>query len=429
MLHHAFVTGPDPSTLLYLRSVLGQLDYHVETAPLERGPSQLFCVAVVDCRHTNARPRLRALAQRGLVMALCPAWATAQADGADVILDNPELDGETLAALIKDGVQRLGRSVDGPLAPIIGRAPALLDLLTRVDTYATSNATVLISGETGTGKELLARGIHQKSKRSQGPFVALNCAAIPETLLESELFGHTRGAFTGAVNVNPGRLAVAEGGTLFLDEISELTLQMQAKLLRVLQEREYTPVGGGAPKRADVRILAATNRDLEIEAKTGEFRADLYWRLETITVEPPPLRHRMQDVLPITYHVIDRTNHGQQRTVTGLEPAALAMLMGHDWPGNVRELENTIERAVLLRGEGMLQREDIILRRKRPPSLGGMCLPPDGFDLTEEIAKLEVLLIHQALEKTRGNRSAAARLLNIDRTTLLYKLRRGGDAR
>ncbi len=414
-----------------MRTTLGQLGYLVESIALDRPVSQAFGIAVVDVRRRNGLDRLKTLAGRGLIVALIDPGQedAARCFGADEVLLTPTPGPDQVRALIEEGTLRLGRAVQGPLGHILGRSPALLSVLGRLENYARSQATVLIHGETGTGKELIARALHQCSDRQDGPFVPVNCAAIPEALAESEIFGHARGAFTGASMSRPGRMAAAEGGTLFLDEIGELTLGSQAKLLRVLQEHEYTPVGENLPRKANVRVVAATNRDLQKEVAAGRFRADLYWRLEIITIELPTLRQRMEDVLPLTYHIIDRTNYQHQRSVSALDQRTQQILLAHDWPGNVRELENTIERAVILRGEGALREEDIILRRRLPPTqmLGHVRLPPDGLDLQEVTVALETLLIDQALEQAGGNRTQAARLLNINRTTLVEKLRRRDD--
>jgi transcriptional regulator with PAS, ATPase and Fis domain len=428
MLHHALITGPDPAVLLHLRTLLGGLGYSVETTPPDAPPTRAFSVAVIDIRRRPCLHRLKALAARGLILALC---ADGQQDlacfyGADEVFTCPAPTADDLAALIAQGKRRLGRPLDGPFGQIIGRSPGLCQVLSRIERCANSQTTVLVTGPTGTGKELIARALHQSGARREGPFIAVNCAAIPENLAESEIFGYARGAFTGASAARPGRLAAAEGGTLFLDEIGELSLPLQAKLLRVLQEREYTPIGENLPRRANVRVIAATNRDLQGEVQGGRFRADLYWRLEVMTIELPSLAQRMEDVLPLTYHTIDRTNQSQKCRVLGFTARVEDMLLSHDWPGNVRELENTIERAVILRGEGDLREEDIILRRG--PSLGHVLeavrLPPDGLDLQEITAALETLLIRQALAQSGGNRTVAARLLNINRSTLLEKLRR-----
>ncbi|MCS6915107.1 MAG: sigma 54-interacting transcriptional regulator [Myxococcales bacterium] len=428
MSRQVLCTGPDPTLLLHLRSVLGRLGYSCESIPLERAPAHPFHIAMVDARRRSSLQRLRTLAGRALVIALAEPGQEALSHhaGADVVITSTEPSVSEIEEAIQRGAELIGRPIDGPLGHIIGRSPPLRLVLRRIESYAQTSATVLIVGETGTGKELIARAIHLLSARRAGPFIPVNCAAIPESLAESEVFGHARGAFTGATSARPGRIAAAEGGTLFLDEIGELSLQAQAKLLRLLQEREYTPVGENLPRKADVRIVAATNRDLHREVQAGRFRADLYWRLEVITIEVPTLRQRIDDVMPLVHHIIDRTNHAHQLRTCGIVPAAQQLLLAHDWPGNVRELENTIERAVILRSEGPLREEDIILRRRTPPSemLGHVRLPPDGLDLMETTAALETLLIDQALEQTGGNRTQAARLLNINRTTLIEKLRR-----
>jgi transcriptional regulator with PAS, ATPase and Fis domain len=311
---------------------------------------------------------------------------------------------------------------------VVGRSEGLLDVFRVIDRVADTNCTVLITGESGTGKELVARAVHDSSHRAHSPFVAVNCGAIPEALLESELFGHAKGAFTGAHAAKQGRIALAQGGTLFLDEIGELPLALQVKLLRVLQTREYSPVGDTRVLRADVRIVAATNIDLEHAARAGTFREDLYYRLNVIHVSVPPLRDRVGDVPILAEHFL---NLARQRTarsnVATISDAAMQLLEQYNWPGNVRELENTIERAVLLaRGDDILPR-DLPARVCGLPSEqrpGTSRLPDAGIDLRNAVESFENSLIRQALERTKWNKNQAARLLGLNRTTLVEMLKR-----
>lgn len=296
---------------------------------------------------------------------------------------------------------------------------AVLDLAGRV---SASDTTVLITGESGTGKELLAKGIHYNSRRAQGPFVAVNCAAIPENLIESELFGHVRGAFTGAVRDKAGKFELADNGTLFLDEIAELRTDLQAKLLRILQERKLDRVGDSRPIPVDVRVIAATNRDIERSVKEKTFREDLYYRLSVIPLHIPPLRERREDIPVLVNHFLKKYNPGQDVT---LDNEALAVLTGYGWPGNVRELENVIERASVLKRSGTITIHEIPDKLK--PGKPGveniiLNLPDEGLSLEE----LEKNLILKALERHRGNQTRAAEYLRITRPTLIYRMEKYG---
>ena len=286
---------------------------------------------------------------------------------------------------------------------------------------------MLIGGETGTGKEIIARLIHASSKRCGAPFVAVNLAAIPEPIAESELLGHLRGAFTNAERDRSGRILSAQGGTLFLDEIGDMPKQLQGKLLRVLQEREITPLGGRKAVPIDVRFVAATNRNLEKMVRAGAFREDLYYRLAVIPLEVPALRERRSDVAILVEHFRQEMNAKHGREVPGFSLQALQCLTEHDWPGNVRQLEHTIERLVLVAGNRIVGNEDL------PPTLrsnvidlsgGTLNLPASGVDLRMLLSQVEDRLIGQALDRTNGNKNQAAELLGMNRTTLVEKLRR-----
>ncbi len=314
---------------------------------------------------------------------------------------------------------------------IIGTSPHLLDVIQVAERVAPTDCTVLITGESGTGKDLLARAIHRASHRDNGPFVPLNCGAIPEALLESELFGHVRGAFTGAVSSRTGRFAMAEGGTLFLDEIGEMSLHLQAKLLRVLQEKEYSPVGDSRTYKCDVRIVAATNCDLEKKVEECTFRSDLFWRLNVVPLELPPLRARHGDIEKLCFHFIERYNEKHDGQLGGLAQETLDTMNRYEWPGNVRQLENVIQRAVVVKGVGLLEPCDL------PPqsiqagygqttSSALSHLPEEGIDLRETLESLENELILQALERTSWNKNQAANLLQLNRTTLVEKLKKKG---
>ncbi len=308
----------------------------------------------------------------------------------------------------------------GRAGDLVSRSAALRRIFNVLPQVAASNATVLIHGETGTGKELLARAIHSLSPRRQKPFVAVNCGALPETLLESELFGHVKGAFTGADRDRPGRFARAEGGTLFLDEIGDITPALQVRLLRVLQERTYEPVGAERPRCADVRVVAATHRDLPALIRKGVFREDLYYRLNIVALELPPLRRRKEDIPLLVDHFIGRFNRRQDKAVSGVTPEALALLMAHDYPGNVRELENLVERAFVLCPSGAIE------RRHLPPELTGAearAAAPPGAGLAAQARAAEARAIRETLERCGYNRLAAARALGLHKSTLFRKLK------
>jgi two-component system response regulator PilR (NtrC family) len=305
---------------------------------------------------------------------------------------------------------------------IIGKSREMTRLFQLLETVAPTGSTILITGETGTGKEVVARAIHHNSPRRANRFVAINCSAIPETLLEAELFGHVRGAFTGAVGNRQGRLEQAHKGTLFLDEVGTMSTALQMKLLRVLQEREFERVGESHPTKVDVRVIAATNSDLRQMVADGQFREDLYYRLNVIPVELPPLRHRKDDVPLLVQHFLDRFRPG---TVASQE--AMRRLMAFSWPGNVRQLENAVERAIAFSGgRSQIDVDDLPpdIQHAREPLRSSVDLPEEGVDLDAYVAAIERDLIERSLERTGGNKGQAAKLLNLKRTTLVEKLKR-----
>lgn len=305
----------------------------------------------------------------------------------------------------------------------IGRSRTFMEVVDLAETFAKTDSTLLISGESGTGKEVIARFVHARSDRADGPFVSINCGALPESLLESELFGHARGAFTGAVRDKEGLFVAARGGTFFLDEVGEMTPATQVKLLRALQEREVVPVGATEPVPVDVRIIAATNRDLEEEMRRGNFRSDLYYRLNVITLHLPPLRERLDDIPLLAEHFLQRFARSRQRAVPQLGADALRALQAYDWPGNVRELENALERATVLSGNGEISAsmlpERVTTERERP--LVSDRLPPNP-----PLEIIERAYIHWVLEAEGGNKTRAAEVLGIDPSTLYRKLVRYG---
>jgi len=303
---------------------------------------------------------------------------------------------------------------------MIGDSARLRELQRNIRRAAQTNSTVLIAGETGTGKELVARAIHQNSPRAGQPFMAVNCAALAETLLESELFGHEKGAFTGAYAQKKGRLEVATGGTVFLDEIGEMPLQLQAKLLRVLQERQMERVGGTQPIKLDIRLIAATHRNLEEEVRAGRFRQDLYYRLNVVTLKTPPLRERQSDIPALAMHFASKFGAQCGRRIGGISPEAEAYLLHYDWPGNIRELENALERAVVLGSSEMIQLEDL------PESIREIAGPADVIRapaLQDAIDNAKREAIARAFEQARNDHAAAAKLLGVH-PNYLYRLMR-----
>jgi two-component system response regulator HydG len=308
---------------------------------------------------------------------------------------------------------------------IIGRSPTMVNLLETVAQVAPSEATVLITGESGTGKEMIAGAIHFNSSRKDGPFVKLNCAAITETLLESELFGHEKGAFTGAHKRKEGRFRQAHGGSIFLDEISEMSLAMQVKLLRVLQEREITRVGGEEVIQVDVRLIAATNKDLLKEIETGRFREDLFYRLNVVTLNMPPLRDRREDIPLLAQHFLETFCEKNRKTIKGFTPQAMDQLLRYDWPGNVRELMNAVERAVVLSSSEYLDEEELPLVLKDKIAEGEE-RPKEAIPGDLPLDEVEKATILKTLEMAGGNKSETARRLGITRRTLHKKLKKYG---
>jgi transcriptional regulator with PAS, ATPase and Fis domain len=298
---------------------------------------------------------------------------------------------------------------------VVGRSPQWLDVLKKSSQVAETETTVLVSGESGTGKEVVARFIHRASPRNGGPFVALNCAALPEQLLESELFGYERGAFTGAQQSKPGQIEMAAGGVLFLDEVSEMTPSAQAKFLRVLQEREFQRLGGTRPQKANVRVIAATNRDLKKAVDRGDFREDLYYRLQVFDIRIAPLRERTPDVLDLSEAFLEDIGRSFGRPPAGLTREARAALLGHDWPGNVRELRNALERAAILCEGGLITADHLGLRRSAPAAAAAA---------TNDLNAVERETIERVMRDTGGNKAKAARRLGLSRTQLYVRLRK-----
>jgi DNA-binding NtrC family response regulator len=311
---------------------------------------------------------------------------------------------------------------------LVGHSRVMRDLFHLLETVAATSSTVLITGETGTGKELAARAIHHNSPRRANRFVAINCSAIPETLLEAELFGHVRGAFTGAVGTRQGRLEQANKGTLFLDEVGTMSPALQAKLLRVLQEREFERVGDSHTIKIDVRVIAATHSDLTKLVAEGLFREDLFYRLNVIPVQLPPLRDRRDDVPLLVQHFLQKLSADSGRATVTVSQEALRSLMAYPWPGNVRQLENAVERAIAFsHGRAQIDLHDLapeIQNQPAPTDSSEVWFPDDGLDFERYIEAVELSLIRRSLERTHGNKRQAAKLLNLKRTTLIEKLKR-----
>jgi DNA-binding NtrC family response regulator len=312
---------------------------------------------------------------------------------------------------------------------IVGRSKKMQEVLALVERVARTNSTVLIGGESGVGKDLIARAIHQNSRRATGPFIKINSTAIPDTLFESELFGFERGAFTGALASKPGKFELADKGTLFLDEIGDVPAPIQVKLLRVLQEREFERLGGTKTLKVDIRMIAATNRDLRAALEEGTFREDLYYRLNVVPIDIPPLREHKEDIPDLVTHFLARFAADSEKEIEKITPAALATLMAYHWPGNVRQLENSVERAVALASGPVIDAQDIYLdtvpgREGTTPTAASDQFLPEGMTLEQ----WEDNMIQEALRRANGNKSQAARLLGLSRNALRYRLSKLGVA-
>jgi two-component system NtrC family response regulator len=311
---------------------------------------------------------------------------------------------------------------------IIGESKAMQDVFSLMKRVANTPTTVLISGESGTGKELVARGLHRAGARANAPFVSINCGAVPENLLESELFGYEKGAFTGAYFLKEGKFEFANGGTLFLDEIGEMSLNLQVKLLRVLQEHEFQRIGGNKDIKVDVRILAATNKDLKEEVDAGTFRGDLYFRLNVVHIQVPPLRERRADIPLLTAHFIQKFAEKLGRRITQVDSDVMASLYRYSWPGNVRELENVIERAIVLCKNKVIKQDDLPAEIKNSPETRESLDHLISWEkpLAETLDNIEEQIIRQALTKAGNVQAQAAKNLGISRSNLQYKMKKYG---
>jgi two-component system response regulator HydG len=448
-LNHILVVEDDASHRIMLRTLLTGWNYQVTEAGdgaeavqmVQVGPFDLILmdIRMLKVSGLEALHQIKAInpAIPVIIMTAYASVETALAalkNGAYDYLTKP-LDFDELRLtmeramehnLLRQENRQLRRNLDNQFSRrnIIGRSPVMIRLLETVEQVAPSEATVLIMGESGTGKELIAGAIHYNSQRKDGPFIKVNCAALTETLLESELFGHEKGAFTGAFRRKEGRFLQAHHGSLFLDEISEMSLGMQVKLLRVLQEREITRVGGEEVIKVDVRIIAATNKDLVQEISTGRFRSDLYYRLNVVNLKIPPLREHREDVPFLAMHFLKAFTHKNNKQIKGFSPQAMDRLIKYDWPGNVRELMNAVERAVVLTQAEYLDVTDLPLSEEQ--SAKQNIQPRDNIPDEWPLDEVEKATIIKTLDKAQGNKSEAARRLGITRRTLHKKLKRYG---
>jgi DNA-binding NtrC family response regulator len=336
-----------------------------------------------------------------------------------VLVIRKELDAHNLREENRSLREALGRRYE--YASVIAKSEKMQNVLALVERVAPTNSTVLLGGESGVGKDLIARAIHEHSSRSSGPFLKINSTAIPENLLESELFGYEKGAFSGAVSAKPGKFELADKGTLFLDEIGDVPPATQVKLLRVVQEREFERLGGTKTLKVDVRLIAATNRDLRAALEEGTFRQDLYYRLNVVAIDIPPLREHKEDIPPLVNFFLERFAQSSGKKVTGVSPEALKILMQFHWPGNVRELENVLERAITFAAGPMLAPADIHLDTVAPSATVAPVLP-EGMTLDQ----WEQQIIREALRRANGNKSQAARALGLSRNALRYRLSQMG---
>jgi len=448
MTSRVLVVDDEENIRLVLRTLLKKSDYAVaEASSAEDALEQLggfqpdFVISDVRmpgmsgielCQELKAR-------QSSAVVIVMSAFGSvelaieAMKAGAYDYISKPFKKDEVLIALRKaeerESLRRENRRLRQSLreqqsvGKMIGQSDAMKRVFRTIEKVAAYTTTVLVQGESGTGKELVARAIHDLSPRAKEPFVAVNCGAIPGQLLESELFGHKRGAFTDAHADKRGLFEEAHGGTLFLDELGELPQELQVKLLRVLQEGQIRPLGSTKDKEVDVRVLAATVRDLATEVEEGRFREDLYYRLNVLQITVPPLRDRDEDVLMLIEHFIDANNTRLGTDIRGVEAKARKTLLGYHWPGNVRELQNVIERAVVLAEGDHVTMEDLPARVTEPPDPATIVFESGDLSIKKMQKFMERTLIQRALEKTEGNRTAASKLLEISHRALLYKIK------
>jgi len=442
------LVGGDPTMLKSFRDLLAGDGYEIAVSVSERAAVSLLYGSTFDlviagaqggCEDLNFLRRVKRNHPETAVILVASDGSVASAveairQGANDYLTKPLTYDQIRLAVGKALTRQESRSPmavkasgNTGLCQILGQDLRMLKILEMAESVASSQATVLITGESGTGKSLVARAIHACSQRRNQAFVEVACGAIPDTLLESELFGHVRGAFTDAVSDKPGKFAVADGGTIFLDEISTASPQLQVKLLRVLQERQLEPVGSNETQQVDVRVILATNRDLNVEVEAGRFRQDLYYRVNVVTLELPPLRERTGDVVILAEHFLGKFASANGKEILGFSADALSAMRSYDWPGNIRELENCVERAVVLSRGAHVSVEDL------PEAvLSSMARPQSSSDptvvkpLREALKEPEKQIILAALQANGGCRKTAAKQLGIDRTTLYKKMKRYG---
>ncbi|MFO7600270.1 MAG: sigma-54 dependent transcriptional regulator [Candidatus Desulfacyla sp.] len=334
---------------------------------------------------------------------VCPTPATAESEDADCATDSYKY------------------------GDIIGCSRGMREIYNLIEKVAASESTVVITGESGTGKGMVARAIHKRSNRRERSFITINCGAIPENLLESELFGHVRGAFTGASANKPGKFELAKGGTVFLDEIGDMSTKLQVKILRVLEEREFEQVGGSKTLHADVRIIAATHADLEKLVEQGRFREDLFYRLYVVPIKVPALHERRSDIPLLVFHFLNEFNKKNGRNVEGVSDDALKAMQAYSWPGNVRELKNAMERMVVLKGGGWIETQDLsqkLMKGNQGPESMNITISEDGINLNSAVTEYERALILESLKRTNWVKNQAAKLLQLNRTTLVEKIKR-----
>jgi DNA-binding NtrC family response regulator len=435
----------EPAMIEWLKILLEHEGYEVRTAMIGTRGEEIFKtwkpdVVITDMllpdvdglellrkfKQTHADTEVIVVTGHGSV----PKAVEAMKGGAHSFVEKP-IEPDTLLAMLERAIERrdlvgenllLKQKLEGQFrfGNIIGKSKKMHEVLELVESVAGSDANILIQGENGTGKELIANAIHYNSKRAKGPFIKINCAAIPKDLIESELFGYKKGAFTGAGSDKVGLLELAEGGSLLLDEIGEMPAYLQTKLLRVLQEREYRPVGSDRLVNVDFRLVCATNIDLDLALKDGRLREDLYFRINTISMRVPPLRERTEDIPLLCNHFLSKFNQRYQKSVRSVSPSAYHLLIRNRWPGNVRELENAIERAVLVRKTGEIQQGDLpeSIREEAPP-MQDFTIPPH-----RTLAEIEKMAIVQTLQRTNWNKQEAAQILGRYRPTLYSKMKK-----
>src|SRR6187455_1724065 len=435
----------EPAMIEWLKILLEHEGYEVRTAMIGTRGEEIFKtwkpdVVVTDMmlpdidglellrrfKHTHADTEVIVITGHGSV----PKAVEAMKAGAHSFVEKP-IEPDTLLAMLERAIERrdlvgenllLKQKIENQFrfGNIIGKSKKMHEVLELVESVAGSDANILIQGENGTGKELISNALHYNSKRAKGPFIKINCAAIPKDLIESELFGYKKGAFTGAQNDKIGLFEMAEGGSLLLDEIGEMPLLLQTKLLRVLQEREYRPIGSDRLVKVDFRLICATNVDPEAAMKDGRLREDLYFRINTVTLRVAPLRERNEDLPLLCAHFLEKFNSRYQKNVKGISPAAYHLLIRFRWPGNVRELENAIERAVLVAKLPDVQPQDL------PDSIRGDAVAEDAFTVPPHhtLAEIERMAVLQTLQRTNWNKQEAAQILGLYRPTLYSKIKK-----